>query len=769
LVIEPFSKLLGWVWLFFSARHWADGPHPSTLDLPIQDSGRTVVSPFARTRITFRIQNFHPPSSLAGNTHMMKKIFSIAFLLAPFFVAAQQLKIQLTDFSTGFDRPVDIAHCGDSRLFVVEQDGLIWVLDSLGTRLDTFLNIDPRVNSSGNEQGLLGLAFHPNYAQNGWFFVNYTQNNGGDTRVSRFSVKPNNPNEADPNSELTILEADQPYSNHNGGCIKFGPNDGYLYIALGDGGSGGDPQNNGQKKNTFLGKILRIDVDSSNQAVRYIVPADNPFVGNSDYYPEIWSLGWRNPWRFSFDRLTGDLWAGDVGQNVVEEIDFQAAGVGGLNYGWRCYEGNQGYNTSNCQPANTYVGPIYTYPHSTGGCSVTGGFVYRGTQYPDMVGAYLFADYCNGLVWATRRNPNGTFTTTQLANLSDYEYSSFGEDRNGELYVTLLGSGKVQKVRELCSAFQISGTASEAVCDSSFSGTIFLDAVGGTSPVNFAWSNGSNNEDIVYLNPGTYIVVATSGNGCIKRDTFSIANASPAAPQVLASTSTICAENQDFTVTAQNLPDPCNVYWYKNGDFLNIVTDVTGGSATRAGIGPGNYTARVFANECLSLSSVPAVVALENQPPIVLYNSNDTLFATFIPGATYAWSLFGQPIAGETGHFIVLEQITGAFVVQVTTPAGCTGTAEIVFFSTKTPSDVRRFTLAPNPAEDTTMVEIELENPARVRLSLADSSQRQVLTQSAEGQKNFVPLDLRNLPAGTYFLTVQTPAGSFVRKLVKEF
>jgi glucose/arabinose dehydrogenase len=700
---------------------------------------------------------------------MMKKLLSIALFLAPFLAAAQQLKIQLTDFSTGFDRPVDIAHCGDSRLFVVEQDGLIWVLDSLGARLDTFLNIDPRVNSGGNEQGLLGLAFHPNYAENGWFFVYYTQNNGGDTRVSRFSVKPNNPNEADPNSELTILEADQPYSNHNGGCIKFGPNDGYLYIALGDGGSGGDPQNNGQKKATFLGKILRIDVNNSNETVRYIVPADNPFVGNSDYYPEIWSLGWRNPWRFSFDRLTGDLWAGDVGQNVVEEIDFQAAGVGGLNYGWRCYEGSQAYNTNGCQPANTYIGPIYTYAHSTGGCSVTGGFVYRGTQYPDMVGAYLFTDYCNGLMWATRRNANGTFTTTQLANLSDYEYSSFGEDRNGELYVTLLGSGKIQRVRELCSAFQISGVASEAVCDSSFSGTIFLDVVGGgTAPVNFAWSNGLDDEDIVYLNPGTYIVVATNSIGCIKRDTFNIANASPAAPQVSASVSAICAENQGFMVAAQGLPDPCNLYWYKNGNLLNIVTDVTGGSASLAGTGPGGYTARVFANECLSLSSAPAVVALENLPPIQLYESNDTLYATLIPGAAYAWSLGGQPIAGATEYFIVLEQVSGNFSVQVTSPAGCTGTAQIFLSSTKTPSDVHRFALAPNPAEDTTMVEIELKKSARVRLSLADSSQRQVLTQSAEGQKNFVPLDLRGLPAGTYFLSVHTPAGSFVRKLVKE-
>lgn len=289
----------------------------------------------------------------------MKKLALLLFLLAPICLAAQP-KIQLQNFATGFDLPLDITHCGDSRLFVTERDGVIWVLDSLGNRLDTFLNIDPRVNSGQNEQGLLGLAFHPNYAENGFFFVNYTKNNGGTTRIARFSVKPNNPNEADPNSELMILEQSQPYWNHNGGCIKFGP-DGYLYTSIGDGGSGNDPHNNGQNKKTFLGKILRIDVNNSNASEPYVVPADNPFVGNSDYFPEIWSLGWRNPWRFSFDRLTGDMWIGDVGQNLWEEVDFELAGAGGLNYGWRCYEGTHDFNLNGCQAASNYVMPFFEY------------------------------------------------------------------------------------------------------------------------------------------------------------------------------------------------------------------------------------------------------------------------------------------------------------------------------------------------------------------------------------------------------------------------
>jgi glucose/arabinose dehydrogenase len=244
----------------------------------------------------------------AKNDMMIRHTF-LLFLLPPVCLAAQP-KIQLTPFATGFTRPVDITHAGDSRLFVVEQNGFIWVLDSLGVRLPggPFLDIDARVRSTGNEQGLLGLAFHPNYATNGYFYVNYTRNTDGDTRISRFSRNAADPNKADPDSELILMEINQPFNNHNGGCIKFGP-DGYLYIGMGDGGNAGDPNNYAQTKNAHLGKFLRINVNAG--AGTYLVPADNPFVNDPAYLPEIWSVGWRNPWRFSFDRLTGDLERGE--------------------------------------------------------------------------------------------------------------------------------------------------------------------------------------------------------------------------------------------------------------------------------------------------------------------------------------------------------------------------------------------------------------------------------------------------------------------------
>ncbi|MEM7102055.1 MAG: PQQ-dependent sugar dehydrogenase [Bacteroidota bacterium] len=355
--------------------------------------------------------------------------------------------LSLQTFASGFNRPVDIAHAGDDRIFVVEQDGTIRIIDGTGTVLSTpFLNIDPIVGSTGNEQGLLGLAFHPNYSSNGFFYVNYT-NNSGNTHVSRFTVTAN-PNVADPASELIIYSFNQDFSNHNGGDLNFGPNDGYLYIATGDGGSGGDPNNRAQNTLNAQGKMLRIDVDNPSGGNNYGIPADNPFVGSFSVLDEIWALGLRNPWRFSFDRTTGDMYIGDVGQGNWEEINFQpASSNGGENYGWRCYEGNNVFNTSGCGPIGNYTFPIHEYlSNFPTGCSITGGYVYRGSAFPNMIGKYFYADYCAGNFWFIEPDGMGGFTNTSLANLSNWEYASFGEDVNGELYVTGLSSGNIFRI-----------------------------------------------------------------------------------------------------------------------------------------------------------------------------------------------------------------------------------------------------------------------------------------------------------------------------------
>ncbi|MCC6412808.1 MAG: PQQ-dependent sugar dehydrogenase, partial [Saprospiraceae bacterium] len=496
----------------------------------------------------------------------MKNITLLFCLLFSFGLFAQP-KIQLDVYATGFTKPVDITHAGDNRLFIVEQDGAIWILDSNGVKLTTpFLNINPRVRSTGNEQGLLGLAFHPNYADNGYFYVNYSRETDGDTRVSRFSRSASDPNVADPDSELILFTQDQPYSNHNGGCIKFGP-DGYLYIGLGDGGSGGDPQGYGQNKNTFLGKMLRIDVDNTQGGLNYAVPADNPFVNDPAYKPEIWSLGLRNPWRFAFDRLTGDMWIGDVGQNNREEVDFEPAGAGGRNYGWRCYEGNASHNTSGCQPASEYVFPVFDYDNNSLGCSITGGMIYRGSKYSDLYGYYLFADYCSGRWWATKQNDDGTFSTQLLANLTDYQYTTFGEDIHGELYVSEHSSGRIMAVREICSGFQVSvDTVWNVTCDSTFSGLIDLEVTGGASPIDISWSIAQQGELVVYLLAGTYTYTAVDNNGCERTGSAEVLFTGVAAPEVtLVSGNAALCPGQ--TVSLGVAPAPINhtVEWFRDG------------------------------------------------------------------------------------------------------------------------------------------------------------------------------------------------------------
>jgi glucose/arabinose dehydrogenase len=338
---------------------------------------------------------------------------------------------------SGLQRPLDLQspRDGSGRLFVVEQPGLIRVLQDNQLLPEPFLDIRDRVGSGGSEQGLLGLAFHPQVAQNGFFFLNYTDRSG-DTVIARYSISPGNPNQADPGSERILLQVDQPYANHNGGQVAFGP-DGYLYIALGDGGSGGDPQGNGQSTNTLLGKLLRIDVDNGE---RYAIPADNPFVTQGGL-PEIWAYGLRNPWRFSFDRATGDVYIADVGQNAWEEINFWPAGAAaGANFGWDIREGAHPFE-GNAPAGVELVDPVAEYPHPTG-CSVTGGYVYRGQALPDMQGVYLYSDFCSGKVWGLLRLPDGSWQNSVLFE-TGLRVSSFGLDEAGEIYLVDQSNGSV--------------------------------------------------------------------------------------------------------------------------------------------------------------------------------------------------------------------------------------------------------------------------------------------------------------------------------------
>lgn len=367
------------------------------------------------------------------------KTFTLLILLLPVLSNAQDVNLEA--FASGFTRPIDIKHANDSRLFIVEQDGIIKILNQDGTTNTTpFLDIDARVNSNGNEQGLLSLTFDPDYATNNRFYVNYINAND-ETVVSRFTVS-SDPNIADETSEEILLTISQPFSNHNAGSMAFA-NDGFLYIATGDGGSGGDPQNLAQNLQSLLGKILRIDVSGASS---YTIPNSNPFVGDTSVLDEIWAYGLRNPWKISFDSDNGDLWIGDVGQSSREEINNVPLVNNGYNFGWKCYEGNNTFDTTNCPSASTITFPASEYIN--GGtpfrCSITGGYRYRGSNFPDFQGLYFFADFCSNEVGTL--TPNGNTWTMTFNGPFSGGISTFGEDVNKELYAAGLSNGTIYKI-----------------------------------------------------------------------------------------------------------------------------------------------------------------------------------------------------------------------------------------------------------------------------------------------------------------------------------
>jgi hypothetical protein len=378
----------------------------------------------------------------------MKK-YLLLFVIQLNVIVGFSQDIQLETYASGFDSPVNAAHAGDARLFVVERQGLIKIINSNGTVSNTpFLDIVSLVKDNGGEQGLLSVAFHPNYSANGYFFVNYV-NNSGDTVISRFTR--NTTDAADPNSEFVLLSIAQPFSNHNGGDMHFGPDDGFLYIATGDGGSGGDPQNNAQDLNSLLGKMLRIDVNntSTNPDLNYSIPSDNPFIDDANAEDEIWSYGLRNPWKFSFDKLNGDMWIADVGQSNKEEINrVLSTSSGGENFGWRCYEGSSTFNTAGCGAAGNFTFPVaeYSYGGSPFKCSVTGGFRYRGNTETTLQGLYFFADYCSNEIGYVEETSENVFQLNFTNAFSGQNFSSFVEDVNGELYIIGLDSGDISKI-----------------------------------------------------------------------------------------------------------------------------------------------------------------------------------------------------------------------------------------------------------------------------------------------------------------------------------
>lgn len=420
------------------------------------------------------------------------------------------LAVTLEQVASGFSQITDLVHCGDDRMFVVQRGGAVRIIDGNGNTLPTpFLTIPSnQIISGGQEQGLLSLVFHPDYANNGEFFVNYTAPGlGGDghSRVSRFRVS-GDPNVADPASEQVLYVLPQPYGNHNGGDMEFGP-DGYLYVGFGDGGSANDPQNYSQTHTSALGTMLRLDVDGGDP---YAIPEDNPFVNTQDTLPEIWATGLRNPWRFAFDELTGDLYIGDVGQNAWEEVSFMAAGEGaGANYGWRCYEGNANFNLNGCLPASAYVFPVAVHANSFNNwCSVTGGRVYRGADYPRLYGRYFYTDFCKPELRSLARDGDGAWQSTVVLASSVAQVSTFGTNSAMELFLARL-PGTIHRIKDACTALAPVITVNGSELSSS-PGIAYSWTLNGT-PI-----PGADGQEHTATENGVYQVLVEVNPGCVQ-------------------------------------------------------------------------------------------------------------------------------------------------------------------------------------------------------------------------------------------------------------
>ena len=498
---------------------------------------------------------------------MKSKFNLVALFLLLLISGSLSAQISLTPYVTGLSVPVDIRNCGDSRLFVVEQVGRIRIIDSAGTLVATpFLDISSRVYYNG-ERGLLGLVFAPDYATDGYFYVNYTSRPSGYTTISRFRVSAANPNVADPNSEEILLTIYQPYSNHNGGSIAISPVNGYLYIGTGDGGSQNDPGNRGQNPDTLLGKLLRLQVASG--VPGYSIPPTNPFAQDTTLgRPEIWGKGMRNPWRISFDRLNGDLWIGDVGQNTWEEVDLEPAIVTtGRNYGWRCYEGTHTFNTSGCAAASAFTPPVWEYQHLSGNCSVTGGYVYRGAKYADMYGKYFFTDYCVNQMRTLLKN-GSTYTHTNLGTLATGSYVSFGEDMYGELYAADAVNGRIMRFTSTaCNPVAaINGGLSDSIFTCGNSDVLLRSASGGG--FHYSWMLAGmpfvhDYDTLTVQGNGDVVLMVTDPDGCMASDTVHVFAVPIPVAQVAGLDSIYCID--DLPVTLVTSPVGGNLF----GDGIN--------------------------------------------------------------------------------------------------------------------------------------------------------------------------------------------------------
>ena len=697
---------------------------------------------------------------------MTKFSFLFVIFLYCFKAQSQIPNLQLSPFATGFSSITSLANCNDDRLFVVQQRGRIRIVDinTQTTNATDFLNISSLVSSSGGERGLLGMAFHPDYLENGYFFVYYT-NPTGSSVVSRFKVSDNDPNVANSESEQILLTFTQPYSNHNGGCIEFGK-DGYLYIASGDGGSSGDPQNYAQNNLSLLGKMLRIDVNNFS-ASTYSIPASNPFASEQTYLPEIWATGLRNPWRFSFDKLTGDMWIGDVGQNVMEEINFQpASSIGGENYGWRCYEGVNNFNQNGCDDAETYTSPVFTYLQSGNGCSVTGGYVYRGALYNYMYGRYFLADYCSGRMWSLLADGSDNYTATVHGNFVANNYVAFGEDRYGELYVAERGRVMKIAVNDCTPVANISATGALTICEGE-SKTIKTDF---HPLLTYQWMKDNDtilnatSHELEVTEPGDYFVIVNKGDCINYSDTLTIEYAPQIELTFALDEKSFCLSEDTIFLSASPEGGMFSGQGVVGDTFLIALAGIGEHFITYSYSEPGFCesqiinTIQVFEIPEVTLSGLEEFYCINFGQDVQLdYQPLGGVFENASDLGVFSPQNFEEPGIYEVTYTYTSEN-NCTNTVSITTELEICGSVNDKFKNF--------FNLYPTPARDILFLQFKNENIVIQQIEIYDLMGKNIATQI---NNTVQPLSI-NLPsdlkAGIYFIRISTFDGTLSKSFV---
>ncbi len=615
-------------------------------------------------------------------------------LLFTYAMSYCQQQVKLEEIIDNLEIPVDIAFDYKNVMYIVEKRGKIIRIEN-GVK-NTFLDITSIVNSAANERGLLGMAFDPNYATNGNFFVNYT-NAAGSSNISRFTRSLADSISSNANTEKHLMIITQPYNNHNGGCLKFGP-DGYLYIGMGDGGSGGDPGNRSQNPKERLGKMLRIDVNSNTG--QYGIPDDNPYKNSQDTLEEIWAMGLRNPWRFSFDKTTGDLWIGDVGQNKLEEVDFTPASTkGGWNYGWRCYEGTEKYDFAQCKETTPFVKPVHTYATKSNGegCSITGGYVYRGNNIPYLKGQYIYGDYCTSKIWRLKKNDCGVYQNELIStSLGAQEVSTFGEDKNGELYVAAIGSGKVYKMVPLCNFSASISSIKSARCTTSNDGQVVFD-VQSSFPYTYTLTGPST--DINALKAGKYNYKLKDSLGCTSSNCFEIGIDSVALCNFSNPTEVFICEGQ----VGISLPTICsNVGIDSFAIYLDSMLYKTTKNLDLIIKEAGEYSFEYYKNGCKYPRQKLLTLTVEKIDSIPQFTFNGTKAIVTGPFALYQMYKDGILVSeNKDGLFDVNASNFGQYTFRGISANGCLSKASnpLIISSTLDEAIVKTL-LYPNPFND---------------------------------------------------------------------